>query len=187
MDHGREAPTLAQLLGRIAELPEPQAPRCSCEFARHHLCRQLKSTEPVPPPVYASWKDYLARTSSAQRREWCARKRKVANRERLMSGKPDSLLTLNDVWAVLETARGRCSHCYSLALESRPSKPNGTPLPWASIGRRIGSLGHVVSRFHGGSNSLENLAWSCVWCNAWQSERRPGATDHGGLFPDDIP
>jgi hypothetical protein len=60
------------------------------------------------------------------------------------------------------------------------------PLPWASIGRRIGSLGHVISRLHGGTNRLENLAWPCLWCNTWQSERRPGATDHGGLFPDDM-
>jgi len=144
-----------------------------------------ESTELPPPPVYASWDDYLERTTRTQRRHWCARKRKVANRERFMSGKPDSHLSVDDVWTVLETARGRCTHCYSLAVESRPSRPNGVPLPWASIGRRIGSLGHVISRFHGGRNTLENLAWSCLWCNTWQSERRLGATDHGGLFPDD--
>jgi hypothetical protein len=113
------------------------------------------------------------------------RKRKVANRERFMSGKPDSSLSLDDVWTVLETARGRCAHCYSLAVEPRPSQPNGAPLPWGSVGRRIGSLGHVISRFHDGRNALENLAWSCLWCNTWQSERRPRATDHGGLFPED--
>jgi hypothetical protein len=28
-----------------------------------------------------------------------------------------------------------------------------------------------------------NLGWSCLWCNTWQSERTPGAIDHGGHYP----
>ncbi len=98
-------------------------------------------------------------------------------------GPPDVKITGADVWAVLEAAEGRCEHCRSLAVENRPSAPDGKPLPWAPVGRRIGSLGHRVARFNGGSNAPGNLAWACLWCNTWQSERRPGATGHGGIQP----
>jgi hypothetical protein len=57
------------------------------------------------------------------------------------------------------------------------------PLRWAHIGRRIGSLDHILSRFDGGLNTLANLAWSCHWCNTWVVERIPGATDHGAIQP----
>jgi hypothetical protein len=115
--YGREAPTLAQLLERIAQLPEPQATEMLLRIRPPPSSMPPpESTAPAPPPLYTSWEDYLARTSSAERRGSCARKRKVANRERLMSGKPDSLLTVDDVWTVLETARGRCIHCFSLVL-----------------------------------------------------------------------
>ena len=63
-----------------------------------------------------------------------------------MSGAPDVKITGADVWAVLEAAKGRCEHCRSLAVESRPSGPNGKPLPWTQVGRRIGSLGHSSPR-----------------------------------------
>lgn len=63
--------------------------------------------------------------------------------------------------AVLEAAKGRCESCGSLAVENRPSGPNGKPLPWAQVGRRIGSLGHRVARFNGGSNAPGNLR--LVW------------------------
>ncbi len=98
-------------------------------------------------------------------------------------GPPDVKITGADVWAVLEAAEGRCEHCRSLAVENRPSAPDGKPLPWAPVGRRIGSLGHRVARFNGGSNAPGNLAWACLWCDTWQSERRPGATGHGGIQP----
>ena len=39
------------------------------------------------------------------------------------------------------------------------------------------------ARFNGGSNAPGNLTWACLWCNTWPSERRPGATDHGGIQP----
>jgi hypothetical protein len=61
-------------------------------------------------------------------------------------------------------------------------RPDGAPVPWDMVGRRIGSLGHQISRFNGGDNTRENLVWSCLWCNTWLGERRPGATDHGGYF-----
>lgn len=99
-----------------------------------------------------------------------------------MSGVPLTKVTVEDVLAVLTAAEGRCVHCGSLAVERRPSRADGGPLPWAPVGRRIGSLGHIVGRFHGGANTLDNLAWSCLWCNTWQSERTPGATDHGAII-----
>jgi hypothetical protein len=137
--------------------------------------------QPAPPPVYLSWEDYLAKTTSAERRAWCRKKAKKANAPRLMSGTPLFRVTTDDVWDVLVAARGRCIYCNSLAVEHRPSAPDGRPLPWAAIGRRIGSLGHNVARFHGSDNTLENLSWTCLWCNTWPEERRPGALDHGGL------
>jgi hypothetical protein len=106
-----------------------------------------------------------------------------ANGPRLMSGSPSEKVSADDVWQVLAAARGRCAHCGSLAVENRPSRPDGAPVPWDTVGRRIGSLGHRISRFNGGDNTRENLVWSCLWCNTWLGERRPGATDHGGYFP----
>ena len=40
-----------------------------------------------------------------------------------MSGIPTTTISADDVWAVLVSARGRCAHCGSLAVENRPSKP----------------------------------------------------------------
>jgi hypothetical protein len=114
---------------------------------------------------------------------WCRKKATRANRPRLMSGPPDVKITGVDVWAVLEAAEGRCEYCRSLAVENRPSASNGQPLPWAQVGRRIGSLSHRLARFNGGSNAPGNLTWPCLWCNTWPSERRRGATDHGGIPP----
>jgi hypothetical protein len=133
---------------------------------------------------YRSWKDFLDRTSEADRMRWCAKKVKVANRPRLMSGRPDGHVTTEDVWRVLLRAQGRCRHCGSLAVERRPSDPKtGAPRRWEEIGRRIGSLEHVQSRFDSGVNDADNLAWCCLWCNTWVSERRRGALDHGGYYP----
>lgn len=98
-----------------------------------------------------------------------------------MSGPPDERINTDTVWSVLAAAQGRCLHCGSLALEGRPSRPNGAPLPWEPVGRRIGSLAHLVARVHGGSNALTNLAWSCLWCNVWPAERIMGAIDHGAI------
>jgi hypothetical protein len=185
----REAPTLEELRAHVLqavkadELTAEQAKLVLQRATPAPLAPPQESAEATPAPVYTAWTDYLARTSEGQRRAWCVRKAGRANRPRLMSGTPTELLTGEDVWAVLESARGRCVHCSSLAVENRPSKPNGAPAAWSQVGRRIGSLGHMISRFHGGPNTPSNLAWSCLWCNTWQIERRQGATDHGGLFP----
>ena len=132
-------------------------------------------------PLYASWADYLARAEPAYLLAWCARRAKKANTKRLLSDAPNTQIAAEHVWHVMATARGRCRYCGSLALEGRPSGPNGAPLPWEPIGRRIGSLDHVVARFAGGDNDAHNLAWCCLWCNTWPGERRIGASDHGAI------
>ena len=142
------------------------------------------STSDPPPPVFLSWGDYLARTPFSLRMTRCHAAAKKANRKRLLSDAPATRLTGRDVWAIVEAAQGRCAHCGSLAVENRPSNPvTGAPMPWAQIGRRIGSLEHSRPRIHGGGNDLLNLAWACLWCNTWPSERRPQAADHGGYYP----
>jgi hypothetical protein len=98
-----------------------------------------------------------------------------------MSGRPEQRLTTDNVWRVLEAARGRCSYCGSLAVEGRPSAGNGAPTAWEQVGRRIGSLGHRLGRVNGGDNVPENLVWSCLWCNVWMEERTWGASDHGAI------
>ena len=139
----------------------------------------------APSPTFRSFDDYLVRTTVTERMGRCNAAAKKANRERLLSAAPEFRLCGEDVWAVCQAARGRCVHCKSLAVERRPSKPNGAPAQWAQVGRRISSLEHRRWRVGGGKNDLSNLAWSCLWCNTWPTERRPGATDHGGFYPDD--
>lgn len=177
----RETPTAAHLEARLAELPPEKAAliRAGVVPAPAAPPLELEATREVA--VYSSWQDYLERTTSKERLGWCSMKARRANRLRLMSGAPLTKLTAGDVWAVLETAMGRCVYCGSLAVENRPSKANGAPLPWGPVGRRVGSLGHNLAGFHGGTNTLDNLSWSCLWCNTWQSERIQGAIDHGGL------
>ncbi len=153
----------------LASLPEAPRP------ARAPAVPPAAAGEP-PAVLYRSWEDYLARTTSAQRRQWCAAMAAKANRFRLTSGHPETTITADDVLAVLEEARGRCGYCGSLAVEPRP------PGPWGEAGRRIGSLGHRAPRFTGAS-TLAGLAWCCMWCNTWPEERIAGATDHGGYFP----
>ena len=133
-----------------------------------------------PPPKYSSWADWSVATTEVEKRR---RFHTTANRSRLLSGAPTTRVTASEVRAVLEAAQGRCFHCGSLAVEGRPSGPSGRPLPWPAVGRRIGSLGHRVPRFHGGGNEPTNLIWSCLWCNTWRTERRRGAADHGGVYP----
>jgi len=173
-----------------------------------------------PPPLYASWSDYLSRTSNidrmkrchaaskrANRVHRCQLRRKYALKELLLEtlriaiktpcahcGSPpggtctgEVRLKGSDIWGLIESAEGRCCYCNSLAIESRPSNPSsGAPLPWANVGRRIGSLEHVDPySIDGRINELSNLAWSCLWCNTWPKERRPNALDHGGHYPTD--
>jgi len=179
---GPEASTRAEIEARLRDLTDEQADRIR-QRLQPRPEGPPQTCAPAPEPTYSSWQDYLERTTNADRRAWCARKAKVANRERLMSGRPEHRLGTEDVWRVLEAAQGRCAGCGSLAVERRPSKPNGAPMPWEHVGRRIGSLGHALARVHGGQNTADNLAWTCLWCNTWPSERRPGATDHGGIQP----
>jgi len=181
----REAPTLAELLRRLADLRPADAAAILARATPAPLHPPPETGGLPPPPRYASWDDFLTRTTLAERRRWCAQKAGKANRERLMSGRPETKITTVEVWTVLEAAQGRCHHCGSLAVERRPSAANGAPVPWSHIGRRIGSLGHLLSRFHGGSNTMDNLVWSCLWCNTWQTERTARATDHGAYHPQD--
>ena len=138
------------------------------------ICRP--GTSPTdPPPLFLSWDDYLAKTSIGERMSRCSATAKRANRKRLLSAAVETRLSGQDVWAILEAAKGRCAHCGSLAVENRPSNPvTGAPAPWDSIGRRIGSLEHIRTRYHGGGNDRENLAWACLWCNT-HSSRAPSA------------
>lgn len=134
-----------------------------------------------PPPLFENWEDYLVRTPAEIIRAWCAKKASRANRKRLLSVAPSVKITAADVLNILMTAKGRCHYCNSLCVENRPSGPNGAPMRWTEVGRRVGSLGHVQSRFSGGDNELDNLTWECLWWNTWTSERIRGATDHGGI------
>ena len=178
----REVPTREELLKFAAGLPHEEA---EALLARARPASRVPEPE-VPglvaaPPVYVSWEDFLDRTTSADRMSWCRKKAARANRPRLMSGPPDVKITGADIWAVLQAAGGRCEYCGSLAVENRSSTLSGSPLPWVSVGRRIGSLGHREARFNGGSNAPGNLCWACLWCNTWPGERRPSASDHGGI------
>lgn len=156
-----------------AETGRPQVSVCLA-----HLEAQPTTT----PPRYESWEDYLAGTTPAERRAMCHVRTKKANAPRLMSEAPERKLTANDVWQIIEAARGRCHYCGSLSLEKLPYDPvTKTKLPWGHVGRRIGSLNHITPRVLGGTNDPGNLAWSCLWCSTWTCERTAGATDHGGL------
>ena len=172
----REVPTLGELREAVSSLPTDQARQVMARARPRPVMPPAGSGEP-PPVTYTSWEDYLARTTSAERRRWCAAKAAKANSPRLMSGRPETTISADDVLAVLEEARGRCAHCGSLAVERRPRGP------WGHVGRRIGSLGHRIARFNGGANTPANLDWCCMWCNTWPEERIKGATDHGGYFP----
>ena len=127
-EEGREAPIWPELMARLAELPPDQAERilAGVEPAPQQPCRNPE-TGAAPAPKFASWVDFLARTAAGQRRRWAAAKARTANRERLMSGRPANRITADDVWAVMQAARGRCRHCGSQAVETRPSMPNGAP------------------------------------------------------------
>jgi hypothetical protein len=178
----REAPALPELLEAMSELRPERAAAILSRAVPAPLSPPPQSGA-SPTPRFASWADFITQTTPAERRAWCARKAKKANGPRLMSGSPSEKVSADRVWQVLVAARGRCAHRGSLAVENRPSRPDGAPVPWDTVGRRIGSLGHRISRFNGGGNTRENLVWSCLWCNTWLGERRLGATDHGGYFP----
>lgn len=138
----------------------------------------------IPLPLWLTFEAFLDGVPMREIRYWCGRKAERANRPRLMSGRPEQRITTDDVVSVLTTARGHCSYCGSLAVEGAPMcQETRRPLPWADIGRRIGSLDHVVARIDGGPNAIDNLRWCCYWCNAGPSERISGAMDHGAIQP----
>ncbi len=136
----------------------------------------------VGAPKYTSWDDYLAQVPEKDRRAWCAQKAKHTGRKREhLDGAAHPPASTEAVMRVMEKTRGRCKYCLSLALEKRPSGPDGRPASWDEVGRRIGSLDHIIPLVEGGDNSEENLAWCCLWCNTWPNERWPGATCHGAI------
>lgn len=146
------------------------------------------ASETEPPttaaPMFASWEDFLTRATGTQVRQMCHARTKKANAARLFSAAPERKLTARDVWDILAAARGRCVHCGSFCVERLPYD-GSVKLSWEQVGRRIGSVDHIASRVDGGGNKRENLAWACLWCNTWPSERQQGPTDHGGLYPPD--
>lgn len=115
---------------------------------------------------FESWEDYLAKTTHAEQMRWVGEKARRANEYRwtLVRGIHMEQITRDDVWAVLEAAKGRCRWCGSLALEKWTKRPQGEP--WSAFGRRVGTLDHKVASALGGLNVPENLAWSCACCNS---------------------
>lgn len=146
---------------------------------------ELPESTPSPPPEFTSFNDWCVRTSVKEKREYCHTRAKSANSKRLLSPKPTYNVKTWEVWHIIEDAKGRCAYCGSLAVEKRPSNEKGHPIPWSNVGRRVGSLGHRVARFHGGGDEPDNLQWCCLWCNDWVSERIPGAANHGGYYPEE--
>lgn len=181
--------TLKDFVGRLPKLDPGVAAIAFERFAAARLLNYYRPSDPTPEPptpAYRSWNDYLVRTTRAERLNWCARKARAANEQRLLSDAPVIALTGEDVWNVMLKARGLCAYCGSLAVERKPYDPVlRHRTPWAPIGRRVGTLGHAQARFYGGGNDTENLRWSCLWCNVWPSERRPSALDHGAFYPNE--
>ena len=181
-DSEREAPTIAQLEAVLTTLPPGEAAEIRLQARPAPDCPPPEPPGlPRPAPRFSSWDDFLMQTTRAERRRQCAQETAKANAPRLMSGVPARRVTADDVLAALTAAHGRCAHCCSLAVENRPSDPAGHPVAWAAVGRRVGLIGYQLARFHGGANAPANLVWSCLWCNTWQQERTPCATDRGGI------
>jgi hypothetical protein len=184
---------LTRAMGHMAAValktePGPtSAPKSRAPGRAASQLSEAQSERMAIPSRFPCWDAFVEQTTADERRRWCAAKANTANRERLMSGKPQSRITSDEVWTLLEAAKGRCAYCGSLAVEHRPSRPNGGPAPWAHVGRRIGSLSHIVAPFQGGTNTMDNLRWCCLWCTTWPVERRLGATDHGGIAPTSAP
>lgn len=139
-------------------------------------------------PIYMSFADYMARTTNTERMGRCYAASKRANRVHRPLTPTHALpkLTGPGVWGLIEKAKGRCMYCRSLAVERRPSvEGRGYALPWAEIGRRIGSLEHIDPYvIDGTKNALSNLGWACLWCNVHPDQRVPFAADHGGFYPE---
>jgi hypothetical protein len=139
-----------------------------------------------PGPLYQSWEDYLKHTTDSSRRAWLARKLSRANRPRLLGGRPPGRVRLADVVALFEAARGSCTQCGNLAVESIPVGPDGAVIAWGLLRRRIGTIDHRVPVLAGGSNHRDNLQWCCFECNnlhpSGPMSIRVAAQDDGPLF-----
>jgi hypothetical protein len=133
---------------------------------------------PVPPPVFASWADYVTRATEREIRKKCQTTTARANRPRLMSAPPGTWVNSWEVWEIMEAARGRCVHCGSLAVERRPSTPKGFQLPWTHIGRRVGSLEHVTWRALGGDNDALKAALEAAAEAAEEGEEEDDGPDY---------
>jgi hypothetical protein len=148
-----------------------------------------------PAPIYESWRDFLCKTPWPLLRRFCLDRARQANRPKfhregpgkgtVRSSNAEHRVEGYQVWRVMASAKGRCVHCGSLAVERQP--PDGR---WGRIGRRVGSLEHLVPLSRGGDNDSINLAWSCLWCNHLDRERERrkgltarGALDSGGFHP----
>jgi hypothetical protein len=146
---GRPGPTAEELLSFAAGLPPAQARdllgRARIAPPSPDAASSRRPATDAGPPVYLSWEDFLAQNKATEVMAWCRAKAKKANGRRLMSGQPTGQVAAADVWAIMAAARGNCAYCGSLAVQKRPSTPTGQPLPWEQVGRRIGSLSHVVS------------------------------------------
>lgn len=140
----------------------------------------------LPPPKYTTFEAFLQSTPRALIRNWCTQKAKHANRYKVMPGVPVERINTEDVWNLLIQAKGRCHYCNSLAVEKAPTDPiTGKTLPWEQVGRRIGSVDHVIARLDSGRNHMSNLVWCCHWCNTHPSQRIKNAKDYGAVpeFP----
>jgi hypothetical protein len=141
-----------------------------------------------PAPLYQSWRDYLDTVSWTKLRRSCLERANQANKRKYHRDGPGKGVLLSSdakhrvegyqVWRVMCAAKGRCMHCGSLAVEG--IRPNRT---WGSIGRRVGSLEHILPLHRGGDNDFANLNWSCLWCNHLdrEKERQKGLTAWGAL------
>lgn len=176
-----ENPTFSQILQAAANMEETRA-TAFLESVTTRSNRPIPSGLVAPPPTYSSWDDFIERVPRDIILKWCRDKANQANAKRLMSGSPLIRISTEDAYGILLSAKGQCFHCRSLAVEKRPSNSKGHPVTWEHVGRRIGSLGHLVARFHGGDNDIDNLKWSCLWCNVWPDERIEGAKDHGAII-----
>lgn len=169
-------PFLPAELAALGAVPAPGSP------AEYEASLGDRPDVEPPPPLFLTYDAFRAGTPLVEVRRWCGLKAKRANRYRLLSGVPEEKVSTEDVYGILHAARGRCAHCGSLAVEGAPVDPvTRKPARWAHVGRRIGSLDHVVPRIDGGPNTVGNLRWCCHWCNTWPTERVPGATDRGAI------
>lgn len=141
--------------------------------SRHILTHPDKYLCP-PLPRYSSWDEYIKQCPEREIQLMCMRRAAVANR------RTAGHVTTADIMRIMTVAKGHCCYCDSLAVEIKPY-PRKTP--WLAIGRRIGTIEHLLPVAKGGTNALDNLAWACFYCNCTCSGRIPGATDHGALYP----